>query len=47
MTNCNFCGNPLSDVQYLLVKDVVYKSCPNCKGSEGYIISEIRFFANE
>ena len=43
MTNCNFCGNPLSDVQYLLVKDVVYKSCPNCKGSEGYIISEIRF----
>lgn len=30
MTNCNFCGNPLSDVQYLLVKDVVYKSCPNC-----------------
>ena len=43
MTNCNFCGNPLSDVQYLLVKDVVYKSCSNCKGSEGYIISEIRF----
>lgn len=30
MANCDFCGNPLSDVQYLLVKDVVYKSCPNC-----------------
>ena len=30
MENCEFCGNPLSDAQYLLVKDVVYKSCPNC-----------------
>ena len=30
MANCDFCGNPLSDAQYLLVKDVVYKSCPNC-----------------
>lgn len=30
MENCDFCGNPLSDAQYILVKDVVYKSCPNC-----------------
>lgn len=30
MANCDFCGNPLSDAQYLLIKDVVYKSCPNC-----------------
>ena len=30
MANCDFCGNPISDAQYLLVKDVVYKSCPGC-----------------
>ena len=30
MANCDFCGNPLSNAQYLLVKDVVYKSCPSC-----------------
>ncbi len=30
MTICGFCGNPLSEAQYLLVKDVVYKSCPGC-----------------
>lgn len=30
MANCDFCGNPLSDAQYLLVNDVVYKSCPGC-----------------
>lgn len=30
MINCDFCGNPLSDAQYLLVNDVVYKSCPGC-----------------
>ena len=30
MSMCDFCGNPLSDAQYLLVKDIVYKSCPNC-----------------
>lgn len=28
--NCDFCGNPLSKAQYLLVNDVVYKSCPGC-----------------
>lgn len=27
---CEFCGNPLSDAQYLLLKNVVYKSCPGC-----------------
>ena len=30
MAICDFCGNPLTDAQYLLVKDVVYKSCPEC-----------------
>lgn len=28
--NCDFCGKPLSEAQYLLVGDIVYKSCPNC-----------------
>lgn len=33
MVNCDFCGNKLSDAQYLLVKDVVYKSCPDCSNN--------------
>ena len=38
MANCDFCGNPLSDAQYLLVRDIVYKSCPNCSaGSQQHI----------
>lgn len=30
MIICDFCGNPLSKAQYLLVNDTVYKSCPSC-----------------
>ena len=30
MVKCDFCGNSLSDSQYLLLNNKVYKSCPEC-----------------
>ena len=30
MTICDFCGNSLSDSQYLHLNNKVYKSCPEC-----------------
>lgn len=35
MARCDFCGNELSDAQYLLVNDAVYKSCPDCSKEVG------------
>lgn len=44
MANCDFCGNPLSDAQYLLVNDTVYKSCPDCSSKNG---QHIHYFCPE
>ncbi|NLG14682.1 MAG: hypothetical protein GX561_10855 [Lentisphaerae bacterium] len=33
--NCGFCGNPLYEAQYLVVGDIVYKSCPKCSRDNG------------
>ena len=41
MAICDFCENPLTDAQYLLVKDVVCKSCPKF-GTEYEIKDMIR-----
>lgn len=30
MANCNYCEHLIADAQYLLVKNTVYKSCPDC-----------------
>ncbi len=35
MAKCDFCGNPLTEAQYLLFNDNVYKSCPDCSKQNG------------
>lgn len=44
MIKCDFCGNALTDAQYLLVDDVVYKSCPDCSKESG---EHIHYFCPE
>lgn len=44
MKTCDFCGNPLTDAQYLLINDVVYKSCPDCSKQSG---EHIHYFCPE
>lgn len=44
MKHCDFCGNLLSDAQYLLISNVVYKSCPNCSSKSN---EHIHYFCPE
>lgn len=46
MVYCTFCKKSITEPQYLLLKDNVYKICPECaeiKKQDAIIISEIRF----
>lgn len=44
MAICNFCGNPLTEAQYLFVNNEVYKSCPECSKQKG---EHIHYFCPE
>lgn len=35
MADCKCCGKPLSDAQFLLLNDTVFKSCPHCSTGVG------------
>ncbi len=35
MASCECCGKPITDAQFLLINNMVYKSCPDCSKQSG------------
>lgn len=38
MANCDCCGKSIIDAQFLLINNVVYKSCPDCSKQAGQLV---------